>query len=607
MLVAAPRRRPAPVAAAATIVVGLLALLLAGCGRPAAGELVVPVLWAAGSGDASTGGVERARVLVGDGDGGYTVDLADSRAEGAGPAWLAASASAATVATLVSGVDPSSIRIRFTVTGRIDGPSGGAALAVGVLAAIRGQTLREGVTMTGTISPDAAVGRVSGVPAKVRAAADEGFDLVLVPVGNAGDRDPGTGLDVVALGASLGVEVRPVADLGEAVAAFTGGPITAGPDSAPLLTPAVDAVAASTAAAMVTRLDAALASSAVPPAARAVPTARLAAAQQALADGALASAYGTAADGWLRLVRDSAAESTVAAANAGGLDPERMRLEAEAAAVVAAAEAALARAGDPATRSVVARLNLPAALGWLTYARAVAESVDSSLPTVIAADQMGELAGTLAELRANVDVMWPDALAAVDELVDGDASLPADPGAFLDGYTMLIESAARANEGYAVDVLGSLGADPVTTQVAAGATVALSTLVAGGSSPEVRAAAALSWWFITTEQVAGRQSYGLDRFGLGTDVGVPADQPALDKAVRNASETVTAAAGNLAGRGVDTSYPVWVSAWAVASAEADVAAGAADGEVLALGELWSAVVTANVLTAATSPPDDGPA
>jgi predicted S18 family serine protease len=245
MLVAAPRRRPAPVAAAATIVVGLLALLLAGCGRPAAGELVVPVLWAAGSGDASTGGVERARVLVGDGDGGYTVDLADSRAEGAGPAWLAASASAATVATLVSGVDPSSIRIRFTVTGRIDGPSGGAALAVGVLAAIRGQTLREGVTMTGTISPDAAVGRVSGVPAKVRAAADEGFDLVLVPVGNAGDRDPGTGLDVVALGASLGVEVRPVADLGEAVAAFTGGPITAGPDSAPPLTPAVDAVAAS--------------------------------------------------------------------------------------------------------------------------------------------------------------------------------------------------------------------------------------------------------------------------------------------------------------------------------------------------------------------------
>jgi hypothetical protein len=38
-----------------------------------------------------------------------------------------------------------------------------------------------------------------------------------------------------------------------------------------------------------------------------------------------------------------------------------------------------------------------------------------------------------------------------------------------------------------------------------------------------------------------------------------------------------------------------------------VAAGAADGEVLALGELWSAVVTANVLTAATSPPADGPA
>jgi hypothetical protein len=250
-------------------------------------------------------------------------------------------------------------------------------------------------------------------------------------------------------------------------------------------------------------------------------------------------------------------------------------------------------------------LNLPAALGWLTYARAVAESVDSSLPTVIAADQLGDLAGTLAELRAQVDVMWPDALAVVAELVDGDAPLPADPGAFLDGYTVLIESAARANEGYAVDVLGSLGGDPVTTQVAAGATAALSALVTGGSSPEVRASAALSWWFITTEQVAGRQSYGLDRFGLGTDIGVPADQRALDTAVRNASDTVTAAAGNLAGRGVDTSYPVWSSAWGVASAAADVGSGAAGGEVLALGELWFAAVTANLLTAATSPPGDG--
>lgn len=607
MLVPGHRMRPPLVVVVAPVVVGLLTLLLAGCGRLAEGELVVPVLWAAGTGDAATGGVERARVVVGDGDGGYTVDLADSRAEGAGPAWLAASASAATVATLVSGVDPSNVNIRFTVTGRIDGPSGGAALAVGVLAAIRGQTLRDGVTMTGTISPDGAVGRVSGVPAKLRAAADEGFRVVLVPVSNAGDRDPGTGLNVVALGGSLGVEVRPVADLGEAVAAFTGGPVTAGPDSAPPLTPAVDAVAASTAAAMVTRLDDALASSAVSSASRELPTARLDAAQQALADGALAGAYGTATDGWLQLVRVSAEESTVAAVNAGGLDPERTRLATEAAAVMAAADAALARSDDPATRSVVGRLNLPAALGWLTYARAVAESVDSSLPMVIAADQMGELAGTLAELRAQVDVMWPDALAVVAQLVDGDAPLPADPKAILDGYTKLIEAAARANEGYAVDVLGSLGADPVTTQVAAGATAALSALVAGGSSPEVRASAALSWWFITTEQVAGRQSYGLDRFGLGTDVGVPADQGALDNAVRNASETVTAAAGNLAGQGVDTSYPVWASAWGVASAEADVAGATAGGEVLALGELWFAAVTANLLTAATSPPADGPA
>ena len=224
-------RRPWVAAGSVALALTLLVPTLSACGASGGNELVVPVLWASGTGDSASGGIERARVRVGEGDGGFTVDLADSEAEGAGPAWLAASASAAAVATLVSGVDPSTLEVSFSVTGRIDGPSGGAALAVGVLAAIRGLTLRDGVTMTGTISPDGFVGRIGAVATKVRAAADNGFNVVLVPVANATDRDVETGLDVVALGESLGVEVRPVVDLGAAVAAFTGGPITAGPDS----------------------------------------------------------------------------------------------------------------------------------------------------------------------------------------------------------------------------------------------------------------------------------------------------------------------------------------------------------------------------------------
>ena len=587
-------------AVAAVVVLSLGSPLLVACGGSTGDELVVPVLWASGSGDSAQGGIERARVRVTDGDGGFRIDLADSEARGAGPAWLAASSSAAAVATLLSGVDPGTLSVGFSVTGRIDGPSGGAALAVGVLAAIRGLELRDNVTMTGTISPDGFVGRVGAVPTKVRAAADSGFDLVLVPVANARDRDAETGLDLVELGASLGVEVRPVVDLGAAVAAFTGGPITAGPDSPPPLGPAVEAVASSTSEAMVARLAEALASSGASPSVQAIPAQRLDAARNALAAGNLADAYGVATDGWLRLERASAAEATTAAAAGRGLETERARLAEEAAAVVGLAEGALARAGADVAFPVVGRLNLPAALGWLTYARGVTEAVAAAIPTAIGADQLGALAGTLAEQRAEVEVLWPDAEAAVRVLVDGDAALPEDPGRFLDGYTALIVSAAQANESYLTDVLGSGGVGPAVTATAAVASEVLAALAAGGATPEVRASAALSWWFITAAEVAGRQAYGLEELGLGTDIGAPADQQALDVAIRNASETITAAAGNLVSRGVDVSYPVWSSSWGVAAAAGDTDTVTAEGEILALGELWYSAVTAFLLTAATA-------
>ena len=591
--------RPWLVTVAAVVVLGLVSPTLVACGGSAADELVVPVLWASGTGSSAQGGIEEARVRVTDGDGGFSVDLADSEARGAGPAWLAASSSAAAVATLVSGVDPGTLRVGFSVTGRIDGPSGGAALAVGVLAAIRGLTLREGVTMTGTISPDGFVGRVGAVPTKVRAAASAGFDEVLVPVANAGDRDTETGLDLVALGASLGVEVRPVVDLGSAVAAFTGGPITAGPASPPPLSPAVEVVARSSSEAMVARLAEALASSGASATARAVPLQRLDSAREALAAGDLADAYGVATDGWLRLERASASEATTTAAGGSGLEPERARLAAEAAAVVGIADAALTRAGFGDELAVVGRLNLPAALGWLTYARAVAEAVATAIPSAIGADQLGALAGTLAEQRAEVEVLWPDAEAAVLVLVDGDAPLPDDPGRFLDDYTALIVSAAEANETYLRDVLGG---GPGSAVTATAASRVLASLAAEGATPEIRASAALSWWFITAAEVAGRQAYGLAELGLGTEIGVPANQPALDVAIRNASETITAAAGNLASRGVDVSYPVWSSAWGVAAAAGDSDTATAEGEILALGELWYSAVTAFLLTAATAPP-----
>lgn len=203
------------------------ATLIAACAAPStapthggdhvgAGRTVeVPALWAARTGES---GIERARVTVGTvGEPGFGIDLADAEAEGAGPQWTAASASAAAVATIWSGVDPSIVDIRYEVTGPIDGPSAGGILTVGTLAGIRGEALDPKVTMTGTIAPDGAIGPVGGVSAKLRAAADAGFTTVLVPAGNLASA-PG----LVAEGTALGLTVTPIRTLLDAYRGFTG-------------------------------------------------------------------------------------------------------------------------------------------------------------------------------------------------------------------------------------------------------------------------------------------------------------------------------------------------------------------------------------------------
>ncbi len=602
-------QRSGPVAAAIVLMVAVLGPLVVACGSTTPGGLVVPVLWASESGGAVTGGVEPARVSVGYGDGGFEVDLATEQAQGAGPQWVAASGSAAMVGTLASATDPRAVNIRFDISGPIDGPSGGAALTVGVLAAIRGLELRDGVTMTGTISPDGSIGRVGLVPAKVRAASDAGYTLVLVPQANAADRDPDTGLDVVALGESLGIEVRPVADLGEAVAAFTGGPITTGDTTAPLLSPAVTAVAGQISAAMVERLEADLAGAGALGAsasAVALATEQLATARAARGAGDLAGAYGASAQGVLGLARAAASGAATTAAAAGGVASVGTVLAAEAADVMAAADAALGQwdtAGALASgvQTAIGQLTVPAAMGWLTYARAAAEASGVAAATAISPAELGGLAGTIAEQRVAVEVMWPDALAVVVATADGPGQLVTDTTSFLDGYTALLTSASEANERYLDDVLATSGVSLPATDPAVVAAGVLGDLATGDGPAVVRTSAAMSWWFVTSSAVAGRQAFGLDRFGLGGDVGIAASQASLDAAVRNSVDTVFAAAGTLAERGVDPGAPVWSASWGQAAAAADTGAPSAAGEVVALGEVWYSAITVFVLLAASGP------
>jgi len=192
-----------------------------------------PLFVRSGGGGPASGGVgQEVLTMAPVDDGSLRVDFSEDEVAGLGDQSRAASWSAVTVATLLTGA-PLQGRYSFEITGQIDGPSAGALKTVGVLSIMRGATLKDGMTMTGTINPDGTVGPVGGIPQKIQGAAAEGFKTVLIPAGqrNSASEDDGSLVDVVDEGRRLGVEVREVRDVYEAYHAFTGQELPRLPDS----------------------------------------------------------------------------------------------------------------------------------------------------------------------------------------------------------------------------------------------------------------------------------------------------------------------------------------------------------------------------------------
>ncbi len=99
-----------------------------------------------------------------------------------------------------------------------DGPSAGAAMAVGLIAMFKGESVRRGMALTGTIQPDGAIGHVGAIPDKVRAAAREGCRTILVPAGQLHD----SRWDLTRLGFELNVEIKEVGTIDDAYELMTG-------------------------------------------------------------------------------------------------------------------------------------------------------------------------------------------------------------------------------------------------------------------------------------------------------------------------------------------------------------------------------------------------
>jgi len=105
----------------------------------------------------------------------------------------------------------------------ISGPSASGYMTVAMWALITNHTLNPDVVMTGMILPDGSIGPVGGLPAKIKAAAQEGYEVVLIPYGQQ-EYQTSTGqvINLVSYGRSLGVDVIPIISVRQAIYYFTG-------------------------------------------------------------------------------------------------------------------------------------------------------------------------------------------------------------------------------------------------------------------------------------------------------------------------------------------------------------------------------------------------
>lgn len=601
-----------------TVVIALLAVIsaftisLPACGgdsSPKGFTIKAPVLWAGtGSSGQIESGVENATVTVATtGEPGFSLDLASVKAKSAGPQWLAASASAAAVATLLSGDDPADVDISFTITGQIDGPSGGAMLTVASLAAIRGLKLADKTTMTGTISPDGSVGRVGEIPAKLRGAAKAGYKTVLLPVTNLVASGEALTSDMVEFGRTLGLEVQGVEDIAAAFFAFTGETIYAAAPPAPAPSATIDATVRAQTSRLLERIR-----SEITPSTSSLITNGLGQASAAFQAGDLAKAYGLGVDTYTLLVRENATSSINAITSERGIPAAVESLKQQVSELEVQSSALLKATSAITGLDAVAQLTLPFSLGWLTWSDAILEGIKGALNTgTITTTAYGVTAAAIAEQRASIEIFGPDAIELVRTTPNPAIKTAIPPAVFLSNYTNFLIEAGNANKEYLSAVVGSKATTDSSGSpifVALGLNALATTVAAIPPEPQSdqeeiqQLAVAATYFVFGTGLVSNTGANGIIGNGVGVDTRSTVAIPGLINAVLLADSGVKALVDLLATQSVDAAAPRWSSSWSVAAANALNGSGRdAAGEYLALNELWFDGINCSVIYAAIAP------
>ncbi len=599
---------------AAVLLPAVLVLLVA-CGSPAAGARV-DVLWFGSAADGTAvRGVTEVRVQTQREPGAapLVVDLDGSRRTGS--VWHAAAWTAATVGTLMAAVPPGGLTVAYEVGESIDGPSGGAAMTVALLADLQGLALRSDVAVTGTVLPGGGIGPVGGIPEKVRAAREAGLSEVLIPFGQSVAWDPITrqDVDVVALGAELGVSVREALSVRAALAEMvvTPAPVSRSVDGP---TGRLLVRLGEWAREALARVGALVIESA--------PQDSLARLQPWLAESlalALTRVPELLAtdDAVAAFARATLAERTVLAWNArvgatslAATDPERVReeLAVQADRLAASANAEVSRLADTPTTSLEQLTALPDALCWGVDAAAVAADVAQSLRAGDFDADLGRAAADLAEARYNLDIYLPIAVEAVGLV--GRTPMGEGTSERLAQYADLLADAGEANLAYA-DSLSETDAAVSGASAERGVAEQLRARWAGlddqpGTQAVVveRVASALAFFVSGATLTAGHAATSSVGTGVGRAARVRvADQDFFANQVAVASDEVAIASAALARAGLDPSYVLWGSAWGRTTANAPYLSGVTDSLRLeGLQYQWYAGIGATMLEAVASAP-----
>jgi hypothetical protein len=594
------------------------ALVLVGCAGfgsgsqfPAGGYAVsVPALWVGTTqaGD-QVGGVEATQVWTSHrGKSGYQVDLANITSEGAGDSWRAASASAATVATLVSGTDPATVDIRFHINSPIDGPSAGGILTVGLLASLREIPLLEHETMTGTISPDGSIGPVGGTIAKVQAAAQAGYKTVVVPESNRITRDAKTSstVNLVDLGTSLGITVVPVTQLSEAFKILTGQEL--------IPTPAGTGVPRNTSDYSATRAQnisdllqqSAALSSRFPPAEA---NALILETQNAVRGGELDLASGLARESLLAARRTS----TVAE-----IGPSASRPVSESVALVSSRiTAVLSRARENLqgvcslkglTDSQYA--SMPEMLLGITTAQATLQALQDALPSITTSAESIRATQILSDQEVAVDDFFRLDRAQLMNVSGPLEISSANPIQFLSNYTNFLAKSGEANMTYLASVLRTSDsydqhnlaafntAYPILTRLRA-TTSEIASETQDLTTELKQAAYGLSMYLNSSFLVSQAQVLRLYDSGIGSQGQLAENATSTAASIAQGLQNVEQTARVVDARGWDPSYAVaQARAGAALSVNQISASSSTNNLSRGLQRLWAASATVFLMQAA---------